>query len=370
MLIESARRMGVKVSRRRLREALERSVAVADRGKELPVIWVQRTEHIGESPSKTMIAVLGNALLARATLGALVDPRSIKARSGPRGFSARGTVSVLVAGARDFGYDLGVNKPEPLNNQPWFHAERVDEISPEEVRAPSRTYLRTLKAYLKDIDSISAEEAECALAAFIDSRRQVADRRRIAASEDLRAATLSLPRLARIGQSFIDDDAEAGRRGQALVAAALQCVLPRVELGGIHDPDPFDVIAFRKKADSIPSPVVQVKQKVVGEEAAIDLAEAAMRHGSTTALLAAIAKGQPPLDDRAIAASTEELGVILLTVTSVVELLSALAVFSSRSPEEIVERLPSVYEAKLREIGVDEDAIVYWEELVEVLVAV
>lgn len=360
----------MKVDKRALRQTLERAVQVADRGDDLPTIWTQRTEHIGESPSKTMIAVLGNALLARATLGDTIDPRSIKGRSGPRGFSARGTVSVLVGGARDFGYDLGVNKAEPLNNQPWFHAERVDEIAPEEVRAPSRTYLRALKAYLRDIDSLDREESESALAAFVAARRKVADFKRAQAVEGLREATASLPRLARIAQSFIDDNPEVGRRGQALAAAALQCVLPRVELGSIHDPDAFDVLAFRRKADEIPSPVVQVKQKVVDDETAIDLAEAAAANGSSTALLVAVAHDQPALNSRAIAVRAEELGVIVLSVVSVAELFNALAVFSSRSPEDIAERLPGTFESRLREIGASEDAIAYWNELLEVIVAV
>ncbi len=315
-------------------------MAIADRGIDLPAIWLQRTEHIGASPSRTMIAVLGNALLARAAYGEKIDPRSIKSRSGTRGFSARGTVSVLVGGARDFGYDLGVNRAEPLNNQPWFHAERVDEIDPGAVRAPSRTYLRSLKAFLKEVDSLTSKESEYALAAFIFSRRKVAESKRAAAAEVLRKTTLSLPRLAGVLQSFINDDPETGRRGQALAAAALQCVFPRVELGSIHDPDAFDVIAFRGTLDEIPSPVVQVKQRVIGDEAALDLAEAAAKIGSSTGLLVALAKDQPALDDRTLAIRAEELGVIVLTVTSTAELLNVLAVFSSSPPEAIAESFP------------------------------
>ena len=314
-----------------------------------------------------MSAVLGNALLARAAMGDRIDPQSIKARSGPRAFSARGTVSVLVAGARDFGYDLGVTKAEPLNNQPWFHAERVDQIAPEEVRAPSRPYLRALKAYLREVDALDEQQATEALAAFVASRRKVAEAKRASAAEALRQMSISLPRLASIAQSFINDDSESGRRGQALVAAVLQCVFPRVELGGIHDPDAFDVIAFRHRSDEIPSPVVQVKQKRVSEETAVDLAEAAADSGSSTGLLVAIARDQPHLDARRIAIEVEKHGVIVLAVTTVAELFNALAVFSGHPPETIAERFPDTYVDKLRDIEVDDDAIAYWLELVEVL---
>jgi hypothetical protein len=359
--------MAVRVDKGRLQGALEHAVRLADRGQNLPVEWTQRTEHIGDSPSKTMIAVLGNALLARATMGDRIDPQSIKARSGPRAFSARGTVSVLVAGSRSFGYDLGVTKAEPLNNQPWFHAERVDQIAPEEVRAPSRTYLRALKAYLREIDALDEQQATEALAAFVAIRREVADAKRASAAEALRQMSISLPRLGGLAQSFINDDPEGGRRGQALVAAALQCVFPRVELGGIHDPDAFDVTVFRQRTDEIPSPVVQVKQKSVGEETAIDLAEAAAANGSSTGLLVAIARDQPDLDGRRIALQAAEHGVIILAVTTVAELFNALAVFSSRLPENIAERFPDTYVDKLRDIEADDDAIAYWLELVEVL---
>jgi hypothetical protein len=361
--------MGVRVDKGALREALERAVRIADQGTAVPLLWAQRTEHIADSPSKTMIAVLGNALLARAAFGAAIDPRSIKARSGPRGYSTRGTVSILVGGARDFGYDLGVNKAEPLNNQPFFHAERVDRIPLEEVRAGTRPYLRSLKSYLKEIDSLTEVEAEQALAAFIVVRRRTAEEKRRRASEELLGTPVSLPRLARVTASFVADRPEAGRRGQALAAAAFDCVLPRVELGAINDPDAFDVVAFRRRHDEIPSPVVQVKQKIVAEDAAIELAEAAAEEGSGAALLLAIADGQPMLDGQAIASRVEPLGIIVFAVTSVVELLTLLAVFSIRAPQEIASKLPRALEQRLQEIGCDEDGIDHWRELVAELAA-
>jgi hypothetical protein len=356
--------MSVRVDRAAVRAALERAVRIADRAEDVPMIWKQRTEHIGESPSQTMVAFLGNALLARATLGERIDPRSIKARSGERGYSTRGTVSVLVAGKRDFGYGLGVEKAEPLNNQPFFHSNRIDEIALEEVKSGARDYLRSLKSYLRNIDSLSKEDAEKALAAFIVVRRRVSEEKRRQAAAELEEDSISLPRLARAAASFVTDRPEQGRRGQALVAASLDCVLPRVELGAIHDPDAFDIIAFRNKDDEVPSPVVQVKQKVVGEDTAVELAEAAFATGSSTALLVAIASGQAPLDGQVIANRVDSLGVIVLAVTSVAQLLTALAVFSSRAPQEIASKLPEAFESRLREIGCKEDAIVEWRELV------
>lgn len=354
--------MSVKVDKQEVREALERAVRIADRGMGLPSQWIQRTEHIGESPSQTMVAFLGNALLARATYGNAIDPRSIKARSGERGYSTRGTVAVLVEGARAFVYDLGVNKREPLNNQPFFHADRVDRISLEEVRAGD--YLRSLKEYLKEIDSLDEVAAVEALAAFIVVRRRVAEEKRARAVQELRDQKQSLTRVGRLASSFVSDRPESGRRGQALAAAALDCVFPRVELGEVHDPDPFDVIAFRTKDEEVPSPVVQVKQKVADEDTAVELAHAAAAEGVASALLLAIAPAQKPLNQQSIAARVEPLGVTVVAVTSVIELLESLAVFSAKTPHDIAEQLPGKFERRMREIGCDEDAIDHWRELV------
>lgn len=356
--------MSVKADKGALREALERAVRIADRGEDIPNLWVQRTEHIGDSPSQTLVAFLGNALLARATFGERIDPRAIKVRAGERGYSIRGTVSVLVEGKRAFGYSLGAEKAEPLNNQPFLRPSRVDEIGLETVRPANRDYLRSLKGYLREIDSLSAEDAERALAAFIIVRRRVAEENRLRAVAELTREPVSLPRLARIAAAFVADRPEAGRRGQALAAAALDSILPRVELGAIHDPDAFDVVAFRQAEDQVPFQVVQVKQKVVGEDTAVELAEAAAVEGVRTALLIAIAPGQPALDEDAIASQVESTGVIVLALTSVAALLRALASYSARTPQEIASELPAAFENRMHEIECELDAIEQWRELV------
>jgi hypothetical protein len=356
--------VAVKVDKRLVAKALERAVRFADRNDGLPSEWVQRTEHIGESPSQTMVAFLGNALLARATYGVEIDPQSIKTRSGSRGYSTRGTVAVLVEGARAFVFDLGVGKREPLNNQPFFHANRVDRIPLEAVRPSTRPYLRALKKYLREIDSLNPTEAEQALAAFIVVRRRVAEEKRARAAEELKEQKISLARVGQMAASFVADRPESGRRGEAFAAAALDCVLPRVELDGVFDPDAFDVIAFRASDDEIPSLVVQVKQKVVDEDTAVELASASMEEGVAAALLLAMAAGQHPLNQQSIAARVERFGVTVLAVTSAVELLESLAVFSVKTPQEIALSLPGAFESRMRAIGCEEDAIDHWRELV------
>ena len=356
--------MAVRADKGALREALERAVRIADRGDDIPTLWTQRTEHIGDSPSQTLVAFLGNALLARATFGEAIDPRAIKVRAGERGYSVRGTVQVLVKGKKAFGYGLGVEEPEPLNNQPFLRPARVDEIGLDTVSPGAREYLRALNGYLRDIDSLSAADAEQALAAFITVRRRVAEADRARAVEELRTKKVPLARLVQVVGSFIRDRPELGKRGQALAAAVLDCFLPRVELGGIHDPDAFDVVAFRDKQEPVPFQAVQVKQKIVGEDTAVDLAEAAARVGVPTALLVAVAQGQPPIDDAAIAARADSTGVVVVAVTSVPALLREVVIYGARTPQEIAETLPRTFEDRMAEIGCDADAIEHWRELV------
>lgn len=348
--------MGITLHKPQLQASLEKAVRIADRG-DLPQEWIERTEHIGECPSKTYVAVLASALLARATYGDELDPHSIKRRSGPRGFSARGSIAVLAGNARDFGYDLGVSGPEPLNNQPWFHVERVDEIRSEAVRADTRDYLRAIKKYLKDIDQLDCDAALRALGALIATRRLVAKERQATARELLTDRGISLAALGEKLTSFITDDPERGKRGQALVAAALDCVFPRVELGGIHDPDAFDVVAYGARQDEIPSLAVQVKQKAVEADAALRLAEAASNEGIPSALLVAIAPDQSALNEHALANDGRGLGVTLIASTSAIRLLEALATFSTTSPVQIGERLPETLRRRLREIEVRASSI-------------
>ena len=52
----------------------------------------------------------------------------VKSKAGPNAYSMRGVVKVLVEKAPLYGYHLGRKGPEPLNNQPWFGADRVDRF--------------------------------------------------------------------------------------------------------------------------------------------------------------------------------------------------------------------------------------------------
>src|SRR5690348_3791193 len=90
-------------ARRRFQEAL----LLAESDQPLPEEWLQRTRRVGFSPNKTFVAMLGTALLAKAT-DERIDALALKARSGPTGYSARTLCTdVLVPSAVRAGVHLG-----------------------------------------------------------------------------------------------------------------------------------------------------------------------------------------------------------------------------------------------------------------------
>ena len=82
---------------------------------------------------------------------------------------------------------------------------------------------------------------------------------------------------------FLKEDAEGGRRGQALVAALLDLAYDEVFLASINDPAGIDV-AVRAACATVLG--FEVKQKPVTEASALHLAEEAERAGVDRAVLA------------------------------------------------------------------------------------
>src|SRR2546429_5686432 len=70
---------------------------------------------------KSYIAVLGNAMLAKAS-NPRIDVYSLKAGDkAPGAYDARRPAEkVLVPASQKHGFNLGTSGPQPLNNQPFF----------------------------------------------------------------------------------------------------------------------------------------------------------------------------------------------------------------------------------------------------------
>ena len=145
--------MGLKINKRRAREQLERSLKLARSSAELPSAWSERTQKVAQFEDKTCLVVLGTALLATAT-DDTVDALTLKSRAGNKAYSARGLAhEVLVPASIDHGFDLRTTGREPLNNQPFFYSDRVDDMPrvkhPGEIESPWSNALKRSTTFVR-----------------------------------------------------------------------------------------------------------------------------------------------------------------------------------------------------------------------------
>jgi hypothetical protein len=350
--------VGITIKSDRLELILEKAVRLAESNVALPEIWLDRVDRISESPFGTYIAALGTALLAKASDGR-IDALAIKAKAGPTAYSMRGVVKVLAARAPDYGYHLGVTGPEPLNNQPWFGSSRVDRITNLHVEA--KPFHRDLVRYLSDLNRLSQEQAFEALAAFIGRRMTVAAEERARATTLRAKAGASFSELLEVVETFVWNDPEGGRRGQALVAAVLDLAHNEVDLAAINDPRMFDVAV---KEQGLAVLGIDVKQKAVDEASVMHLAREAAARSVDKVLMVALAQDQRPLDRPRIAATClDDFGVVAGVFEGVPELLGDVALQAPVSLAEFTRSLPEQYLRRMQEHGVSADGQQFWVDL-------
>lgn len=302
--------MGLSVDLEEARQLLESAVEWAESERPVPPEWIERTKRVDASPSKTFTVALGTALLAKAT-NPEIDALALKATSGTNAYSAR-TVGhrVLVPGAIQHAYNLRATGREPLNNQPFFRYDRIDEI--ERIHASARPYLRDLIAACEAVNQLDANEALAALAAFLSVRLGAArDRHAI----DLRGAGPSLVELIRTTEDFITTNSEGGKRGQAFVAAAFGLASPSVHSGRVNDPSrrmPGDVQILEA---GVPVLAVEVRQKQVTHYEALQFAQSLRQAEVATGLVAMLDPSQPELDEYDLLVDAEHLHGVALAVS-------------------------------------------------------
>jgi hypothetical protein len=189
---------------------------------------------------------MGTALLAKAA-DERADVFSLKVRAGtPGAYSARAlAMNVLVPASRELKMSLGVTGREPINNQPYFHNDRV--TMDMNAKATAKEALAFVYGLLGDLSKLTNRSDRLgALAAFIEVRRRHWVEPK---AYSARETSLQLEELIQCIESFVAADSEGGRRAQA-VAAGLVDVLDgpdNVETSRVNDPDrnfPGDVAAF------------------------------------------------------------------------------------------------------------------------------
>ena len=343
------------VSRARFDEAL----ALAQSKKPLPSGWLERTRKVGQSPSKTFVAMLGTALLAKAT-NPKVDPFALKVRNIPTAYSARSLCKdVLVPRAVEAGVHIGTTGREPLNNQPFFRHERVGPDM--KVRPFVRPHLDYLCECLAAMKTLSRGEALMALAAFLRIRIQEGPRK---AAPLVVERALGVPDLATKATDFISDNPENGKRGQALVAACLDLVFDDVQTTRVYDPSrhwPGDVVVLTQKTIVL---AVEVKQRPATETEIIQFAERSAQMGVHRAIAALLDPGQEILHvDATCEEAWRRFDVHLSVLGDAAAVVHAALTWTSRPLDKALAELPQRMASRLEELEVSPEGLARWAAL-------
>lgn len=352
--------MGIRLKRSDLAIALDSAHDVARSSAKLPPEWLHAVERIEGCPSKTYIAALGAAMLARAT-NAKVDSLALKKDAGPRGYPLRSVAEFMASQSSRYGYHLGVTGKWPLNNSPFYrNNKRIDRFTG--IRPADRPYYEDFVRYLQDLNRLDESKAQLALAAFLRRRMAFAQALSTQVAAVLATTGAAYAEVVDIATLFATEKPEGGRRGQALVAALFDCAYESVDLKGINNPRPLDVRVMHGKQILLGA---EVKQVVVDEEDALRVALEAQQLTCDKALLVAIADKQPLLDrDGVRHDALDDHGVLLEVVHSVPELFALVTMFAPATATDIAERFPQANAKRLQEHDVSEDGQERWSSLV------
>lgn len=353
--------MGISLSKDHALQVLERAHSMAiDPLVTLPEHWTDVTRQIGDSPSKTFVAGLGAALLAKAT-DDRVDPLSIKAAYSDQAFSLRTLChGVLVPHSReaDPPYHLGVTGREPLNNQPYFRYDHLDRI--DRVLRSSLPYLAILKRELRRADNLDSTQACAALAAFL--------RERILQQQTMREAeghpTAEVKQLSTLRQALIaflgENQPERPKRLQAVVAGIIASVSDdQPSLQRLNDPSrraPGDVHVPATN----PYFAAEVRGKPVPQHDAEDFVRSCGRAEISTAWIVVLSSYHELIDRGTLLDVGLEFDVLPIAIESIDELLAASFGIPLHDLRSVLSRVASAVTNALRSVEVPSATVDEW----------
>lgn len=322
--------------------------------------WLETVRQLRAAPSSTFLPMFATAALARA-VDPRLDPLTLKASARATEdlvpYSARGVATnqlMRLAHAHDL--DLGTTGNEPLNNAPFYGADRVDDIT-ERVHANARSYFEDLLIALTALRRASQEEAANALAAVIQLSRRVArpmGRPAIVHEEvDAAEATRRL-------SEFVERRSERGARGQAVVAGLFRAALPNTTTGGVYEPSqhlPGDVHVRPNPDIDLVSLAVEVRQKRVAEAGVLAFARKCGGKGIQNAIVVALHPEQEQLDSRGLASRClRDFEVGTLVITSLQELFALIASMAGLTHHALLQRAVDTIADALVEVGASSEA--------------
>ncbi|MFO1465441.1 MAG: restriction endonuclease, SacI family [Steroidobacteraceae bacterium] len=353
------------------RSCMAEAVALADSEDPLSspttrewIVLVERFSEMCEKVSyRSSIAVLGNAMLAKAT-NERIDVFSLKASADhPGAYDARRTAEkVLVPASQRHRFHLGVTGPQPLNNQPFFRHLRIE--SKMTVRENARALLAELLRLLHRIGMMRRAEAIEALAGFVVVRR------RFVPAYDRPPTTFgisTLDGLMAAVDAFVRANSEGGGRAMACAAGLLDASYgeDRVRLGKINEPDrqaPGD-IGLRTADGDINSfeRVLEVRDKAVESHTIYASVAKAVRAGVHNMTVVAVSDAQKALDVSYCRASARDIGADLAVFLGWDGLVTSLGSWFSGSELKWVEAAITRIRVRLQELGLSAASVSEWD---------
>lgn len=342
-----------------LAETLERAYLLAIGEKELPDVWLGRTQSLGESPSVALIAAVGSVLLAKAT-NPSIDAMVIQSQEGSAGaFNLRSAATALGAKKRAFGYDIGsTSDRDPINHGTLIGSTRWD-VALERIREDHKPFFQLIITWLAEVNRMGKDEALEALAAYVRVRRAASAGAAVQQIPSALNDAPALPDLVKVLDGFVGADPEGGARGMALVAAGYRAAGFEAVLPSRNDPRRIDISI---KRDGVAVIGAEVKQVDTGERTSDTLAADAAAAGLDRALLAVLSPGVLIDFDRtaAIRRAEKDHDVVLRIARGSRELLHEALSAGSATLDELCAALPRLFAEALRDIRVSEQTLETW----------
>ncbi|WP_060915351.1 restriction endonuclease, SacI family [Microbacterium oleivorans] len=342
-------------------QTLLEALAIAKSDVRLPVEWTSHARAVFDLDAKTWTPAFVTLLLAKAT-NDRIDTMSLKASEGnPTAYSARGLChKIVVPAAAEYGFSIRNTGREPMNNQPFFRYDRIDQL--DRVRkAADREFFVDVAQQANHLDAGGAIQA---LAAFLREALAVAAAtKRIA----VKANGLTASGAETAVKDFLRFDApDRPQRLQAFAAACLGLLYERVQTRRINDPSrdfPGDVHGVIGGKVAV---AMEVRGKAVGASDLSSFARDCESVGLGRAIMFVDAPLQSELGSHVAINNYHIRTTQVAAFTSAPELLAESFLWAKLSLPDAIETFTTDYLTKLREIEVTVPTLQEWARAVAV----
>lgn len=352
--------MGIRIDNLEAKRRLQEAADWAASDLPVSVFWYEATEHAFRMQSKTYVAALGTALLARS-VDDRVDPLSIKSSYSDSSYSLRTLAhSVLVPSAKEMKFSLRVTGREPINNQPFFRYDHMDLI--DRVRNISEH-----QHFVDNLRTLSLENRSSAIEGLASFLRYAF----LAHGETYRAFAapanyISFNSVLSIIRIYTSRAAlERPKRLQALVAAVLDVGNRNILTRKLNDPSrdfPGDIHLLDC---GVPQLAVEVRGKPVTATEIAGFVQACRMHDISKACVVIDSFDHSKLDiSTLIQMSAHTDGVSLTVFENIVDFFVYILNTSSMSQTSAIETFLTAAEVRLREMEVDVSSLAEWSDLV------